>query len=251
MRFEYPRDQDQAALRRLWKQAFGDGDDFLDAFFSTGFSADRCRCAWVDGTLAGALYWLDCQLEGRKIAYLYAVATDMDHQGRGMCHRMMEDTHALLAAQGYSGAILVPGEDSLWRFYGRMGYEPCTKIRTVDCDAGGQPVALGRIGMEDYARLRRQRLPAGGLLQEGPSLAFLATQAAFYEGEGLLLAARREGERLFALELLGDPSAAPRILTTLGAARGCFRCGGDGEWFSMYRSFDGMEMPDYLGFSFD
>ena len=110
----------------------------------------------------------------------------------------MEDTHALLAAQGYSGAILVPGEDSLWRFYGRMGYEPCTKIRTVDCDAGGQPVALGRIGMEDYARLRRQRLPAGGLLQEGPSLAFLATQAAFYEGEGLLLAARREGERLFA-----------------------------------------------------
>lgn len=251
MRFEYPMSQDVAALRRLWKQAFGDEDAFLDAFFSTGFDLRRCRMALVDGQLAGALYWLDCQLEGRKIAYLYAVATDMAHRGRGVCHRLMEDTHAVLERQGYSGAILVPGEERLWRFYGRMGYEPCTKIRTVDCDAGGQPVALRRIDVEDYALFRRQRLPEKGLLQEGPSLAFLAAQAVFYEGEGILLAVRREEGRLFALELLGDPSDAPRIVAALGAQLGRFRCCGEGDWFSMYRSFDGAQAPGYLGFAFD
>ena len=30
-------------LRELWKKAFGDTDEFLDLFFSTAYSPDRCR----------------------------------------------------------------------------------------------------------------------------------------------------------------------------------------------------------------
>ena len=33
--------QDLPALRRLWQQAFGDPDSFVDRFFAKGFSADH------------------------------------------------------------------------------------------------------------------------------------------------------------------------------------------------------------------
>ena len=46
-------------LRRLWKQAFGDTDSFLNSFFTFGFSPDRCRQITVDGNVAAALYWFD------------------------------------------------------------------------------------------------------------------------------------------------------------------------------------------------
>ena len=36
------KEADIPALRRLWKQAFGDDDQLLDSFFSIAFSPDRC-----------------------------------------------------------------------------------------------------------------------------------------------------------------------------------------------------------------
>jgi hypothetical protein len=63
------------ALRGLWKEAFGDSDDFLDMFWRTAFSYDRCRCVTVDGEVAAALYWFDCECRGERVAYIYAVAT--------------------------------------------------------------------------------------------------------------------------------------------------------------------------------
>ena len=62
-----------SSLRRLWKEAFGDTDEFLDAFFSTGFSPDRCRSITMEGETAAAAYWLPCVCQGQPFAYIYAV----------------------------------------------------------------------------------------------------------------------------------------------------------------------------------
>ena len=54
------------ALRALWREAFGDGDEFLDTFFDTAFSKERCRVA-IDGErTVGALYWFDCSFKGKS-----------------------------------------------------------------------------------------------------------------------------------------------------------------------------------------
>ena len=31
-------------LRTLWREAFGDSEEFIDGFCETALSADRCRC---------------------------------------------------------------------------------------------------------------------------------------------------------------------------------------------------------------
>lgn len=249
MRIDHP--VDTAALRALWKQAFGDSDAFLDLFFSTAFAPDHCLCATQNGEPAAALYWLDCEADGRKIAYIYAVATGIKFRRQGICHKLMEKAHEILEIQGYSGTILVPGEPALEAFYAPMGYRCRTRLREVYCARGPEPIPLRPIDAAEYARLRREMLPPGAVLQEGAALSFLAGQAEFYAGTHLLLAARREGETLFGLELLGDPAAAPGILTTLGCGSGQFRTPGEGRLFAMYRPLDNSPAPTYFAFAFD
>lgn len=59
MQYEYRfgNREDLPALRELWKEAFGDGDSFLDQFFSVAFAPERSRVAVVDGAVGAALYW--------------------------------------------------------------------------------------------------------------------------------------------------------------------------------------------------
>ena len=251
MTFEYPTPEMIPALRALWKEAFGDSDEFLDDFFRTGFSPRRCRCVTENGSLAAALYWFECELAGERLAYLYAVATARSFRGRGLCHALMADTHPLLEKQGFRGTVLVPGASSLAALYGSMGYRYTTGIREIFCTADPEPAALRPVDAAEYARLRRSMLPEGAVIQEGPALEFLHTQARLYAGTHLLLAARREGDDLFCLELLGDASLAPRILSALGCGRGRFRTPGEGRDFAMFRPLNDGKTPKYLGFAFD
>lgn len=239
------------ALRGLWQQAFGDSDHFLDSFFATGFSPDRCRCMIQSGQLAAALYWFDCTWDGKKLAYLYAVATEKNHQGKGLCRALMENTHQHLHQQGYAGAVLVPGSEALFRLYEKLGYGCFGGIRTVSCSAATEPVALQPVTGSQYAALRRPYLPENSILQEGPILEFLSTQAHFYAGTDFLLCAIEEGDSLFAPELLGNTAAASGILAALGKPAGRFRTPGSAP-FAMYRSLtDSHEAPAYFAFALD
>lgn len=252
MIIDAPQKAHYPALRALWQEAFGDGDAFLDTFAKTAFSPARCRVLLQDGVPAAALYWFDCLCHGRRIAYLYAVATAKAYRGRGLCRALMENTHRHLAAAGYAGAVLVPGEPTLFQFYEKMGYAICSHVAEITPRAATEPVGLRKIDADAYAALRRQFLPEGGVVQEAESLAFLQAQASLYAGEHFVLAARREGTSLRGLELLGDPCAAPAILTALGCSRGRFRSPGGDRPFAMYHPLDDtVPPPTYFGLAFD
>ena len=244
--------KDTAPLRRLWQQAFGDPEEFLDIFFSVAYSPDRCRCLYEDGQLGAALYWFDVSCGGQSMAYLYAVATHPDFRGRGLCRRLMADTEAHLEALGYTGVLLVPEKPSLREMYAKMGYEEGTTVSEFSCGMGESPVALGSVTPEEYARLRRGLLPPGGVVQEGENLTFLAAQARLYAGEDFLIAAWQDGGVLHAMELLGNADAAPGILKALGFPRGIFRTPGKEQPFAMFKALrEDAARPRYFGFAFD
>lgn len=243
MKADYPTREQTDGLCRLWQEAFGDEDAFLDAFWSTAFSADRCRCITVNGDVAAALYWFDCRCEGVPMAYLYAVATAKKHRGRGLCRSLMEDTHELLKSLGYGGSILVPGEPGLTAMYEKMGYACFGGMDTLVCNAG-EPVNLQVLTAEEYAHLRKAYLPPRGVVQEG--LSFLAEFARFYTGSDFVLAATEE----LGLELLGNTAAAPGILGALQKHAGVFRIPGK-KPFAMYHPLSDTPAPSYFGLAFD
>lgn len=242
MKIDYPLEMQIPGLRSLWKEAFGDSDAFLDIFWDTAFSADRCRCITVDGQVAAALYWFDCRLDDRPIAYVYAVATAKTFRGQGLCRRLMDDTRLLLADLGYSGIALVP-EMHLIGMYEGMGYKVCSYVREFTCRASSEPVILQEISAAEYADLRRQYLPEGSVVQENENLQFLSRISKLYTGDGFLYADDAE--------LLGNTDAAPGILAALGKTSGTFRCPGNEIPFAMYLPLDNQRAPSYFGLAFD
>lgn len=252
MNIDYPVSTQVSALRRLWQQAFADDGAFLDRFFETGFAFDRCRCVTEGKEVLAALYWFDMTCRGRKIAYLYAVATDKAWQHRGLCRALMADTHAVLADRGYAGSILVPEDEALAAMYEKMGFRcPCLISQFISTK-GPAPAPCHRIDSAEYLRRRTALLPEGGVQLGDRALAFLETQALFLGGTDFLVAAEKGSQGLRCLELLGNTAAAPGILSALGLSHGAFRTPGRGRPFALYRPIDPeAPAPTYFGIAFD
>ncbi len=237
--------------RKLWREAFGDSEAFLDDFDKTAFSPERYRAVIIDGEVVSALYFFDCEFNGGRIAYIYAVATSKAYRGQGLCRRLFVETHRYLTERGYVGAILCPGSDSLFDFYKSMGYVTCTYVSEREVIAG-EAVGVSEVSKDDYARLRRKFLPEGGVLHERENIDFLATFSKFYSGDGFVLCARGDGDRLFGAELLGNTDAAAGITRALGYKKGFFRTPGNGKPFTMYYPLDEKSPPPtYFGLAFD
>ena len=214
----HPQPVNIPRLRQIWREAFGDAEDFLDSFFSVGFCPERCLCAFFGEEPVAAIYWFDAAVRGKKVAYLYALATDEDYRGRGIARQLLDATHDLLRQRDYHAALLVPGTRQLGSWYQRLGYEYCCSNANFPCRAADTPVPLRAVTSAEYGLLRKRYLPEGSVEQDDATLAFLATQAQLYAGENFLMAAwRNYFDLLIALEFLGDISAIPGILRALEA----------------------------------
>lgn len=252
MNFEHPGRKHLPRLTELWKEAFGEYDGFWELFLDTGYLPDHCRCITEDGQPIAGLYWFDCSCGGDKIAYIYAVVTDSAHRGRGLCRKLMEDVHSLLKETGYAGAMLVPADEGLREMYRKMGYETCTRVSVLSCNAADDAAEIRNVSPEEFMALRRKLLPEKAVLQEGIQMPFLAAQAQLFAGTDFLLAAWREESTLHGMELLGNADAAPGILRALGCERGTFQIPGREKPFAMiHRLREDALTPEYFGFSFD
>ena len=268
MKIISPEKQHIPALRFLWKEVFGDTEDFLDNFFYTAFSPRRCFCIFSENKAIAALYWFDCEYKGKTVAYLYAIATAEEYRGQGLCHELMSHTHAYLENHGYTGTILVPGEPSLFRFYRGMGYETCCQRKKIKCtapyaDTVPSGFSLTTITKEVFASLRRDFLPENGIIQEGVNIDFLETHCSFYAGADYLLTVEGHGidatfdkytcpsSPLLGLELLGNVAAAPQILQALGYTEGVFHVPGDVDFTSGFDSAGSFDSAGDFDFADD
>lgn len=240
------------ALRRLWKEAFGDNDTFLDMFFSTAFHPSRCRMISDGADAAAALYWFSCLYENRPLAYLYAVATAKSHQGQGLCHALLNDTKQHLKTFGYEGILLVPGNKELFPFYETMDFKTCSTVQRITCTAASKKISIERIDKTRYQTLRRAFLPIGSVIQEEENLTFLNALEMFYTGPGFLLAAHKKERLLCGTELLGNTDLAPQIVAALGCSSGHFQMPGKETAFAMHCPLchSNLPAPAYFGLSF-
>ena len=226
-----------ADLKKLWQEAFHEPEDFTELFFSEGFSRNRCHCIWEDGVPVSALYWFDCFLKGRKLAYIYGVATLKSHQGKGLASQLMEQTHEILKNQDYAGAFLVPAGESLFDFYRKFGYETATTVTEFICEAGAYPAKIQQITPEEYVRYLPVFMPSGNPMHSIEAFTFLNAYCKFYAGADFLLTCEETLDGLRVQEFLGNIQAAPGILNAMGLAKGSFRTPGSERDFAMWLPF--------------
>ena len=199
MIIKHPQPENIPALTDLWMQAFGDSREFIERFFCTGFSQDRCLLAEEDSQLLAVLYWFDCLWEGKKIAYLYAIATDQNHRGKGICKALMEYTHEQLAAGGYRGALLVPANEGLVKLYGKTGYSVCCPVSTPATEV---PANIQEISADAYRALRGAYLPEGAVEHTEAAFSYLSVFTKFYQFPGGICCGYVENDQLQLQELL-------------------------------------------------
>lgn len=249
---DYPHRKYIPQLRELWKEAFGDSDVFLDGFFEHGFSDRRCRCIFDGDAPVTVLYWFDAEYRNQRFAYLYAVATARSHRGQGLFSALLEDTKQVLTESGFDGILLHPATESLGKMYAKLGFSPCTTVDIHHVSAADLPVDMRQIGPAEFANLRRSLLPAGGVLQEGHVLPFLASQYRFWAGDGWLAVGQTYGGELVCQEFLGDTRVLGGIVRALEVGEGTFRTPGKAYPFVWALPLkQGCMFPDYFALALD
>ena len=252
MRSDYPAFYQIPQLRSLWKEAFGDTDEFLDGFFAHGFDSKRCRCITEADRVVSVLYWFEVTYRNQRFAYLYAVATALSHRGKGLFAVLLEETKQVLTEAGFDGILLVPENEALCRMYEKFGFSACTTVETCRVPAGETAAEVREIGPETFAAQRRAMLPEGGVLQEGDTLRFLASQYHFWAGTGWLAVGQVYDGKLVCQEFLGDRSVIADLVRALGASVGVVRMPGNATpfaWFLPLRS--DCDRPMYFALALD
>lgn len=114
------------ALKKIWKQCFGDSDEYINAFFEKGFKPEYSLIALYDLKPVGMMYTLPAMMNHRGKEYmgeyLYAVAVKPEYRNMGVMRAMEEKAVELARKQGLSFLSLVPEHTDLYKMYEKLGY---------------------------------------------------------------------------------------------------------------------------------
>ena len=110
------RKGDENALKALWREVFGDTDEYIDAFFQNVYQPGMASVIEDDGTVVAAAY----AVPFGAVRYIFAVATRPEYRGRGYGRAVV------FAAAGGEPAYLCPASATL-----RCWYALTMRARTV------------------------------------------------------------------------------------------------------------------------
>lgn len=122
---------DRPALMALWQDCFGDGEDYLTAYFKNHFRPQETLVGEEDGgeagTLASMVTLLPLTLRSPdggawRGRYVYAVGTASSHRRHGWSSRILAAADAQTRERGEDFLLLVPAQAHLIPFYEKRGY---------------------------------------------------------------------------------------------------------------------------------
>lgn len=111
--------------KSLYITAFQDDEEFTDLLFDL-FYDSSCRYLCEDDKVVSMLFAMDVTLDGAKGKYIYAVATDENYRGKGYMSKLFRKVSDEFKDE-YDFFCLKPMSESLFDYYGRLGFEKCLK----------------------------------------------------------------------------------------------------------------------------
>lgn len=243
IRFRSSQPGDVPRLRELWGQVFGDGDDFLNLFFSTLYVPGNALVGEAAGRVATMLFLLPMTFVDEtgarwEMPYVYALATDPVCRGKGHARALLAYADTQAKARGAAGICTVPAQASLHAFFASAGYREGLFTRRFVLSSEALTAALP-MEPEAYNAARRTALAGTAYLDLPDALIAFQGEIGRLSGAGLC---RLDGAPA-ALERAEDGLVWKDCLAPMGRRV---------ENFGMLKWFDGPAITSaYLGLAFD
>lgn len=125
-------------LKHIWKECFGDGDDYIKMYFDGRFKCGKCLVYICDDMVCAMLVMYNGKIvlkDGIQNAhYIYGVATLPEYRGRGISTELLKYAGDYIKSKG-STAVLAPAEPKLIEFYKKRGFAESFYIKQAEWTA--------------------------------------------------------------------------------------------------------------------
>lgn len=124
------------AQKNIWKQCFGDPDNYIDLYYSRKYKMDETVLLIAEEEIAAMLTILPAKVvspENTSIdtAILYAIATHPKYQKKGYASKLINYTTEYLYSQNKPFSLLVPATKQLFEFYRKQSYTDAFYTRQI------------------------------------------------------------------------------------------------------------------------
>lgn len=140
MRKYYVSQDDYAQLVSLWQTVFGDNEETIRFFIENAVSPGDIFAERINDRIVSAFYLVDATLingnNENKLKYLYAAATLPEYRKQGIMSRMIAYAADYLRNKNTEYIALCPADDSLYDYYGKLGFVSAftDRIFTIDSE---------------------------------------------------------------------------------------------------------------------
>lgn len=223
------------ALKDIWHACFPeDGPEEIARFFETLFRPEEClvRCDGgrpVSMVLLLPAVWRAGETE-LSAQYIYAAGTLPAYRGRGLFGALLREAHDVGRRRGAAISFLRPGEESLFAYYARFGYEPLFRAGVQRLSAAEmEALAAGGDAWTtydgDYAALREQALAGypGPHMDWGAHIAGYAADSARRLGGEVFVCRGGRYPACALCEPAGDMLFVRELLDSEGREAGFYR----------------------------
>ena len=164
----FARKCDVATLKKIWHEAFGDGESEIDFFFSSpAFSLENSVVVFENGSPVSVLYLLESDIyingEPHFSYYVYAVATLKACRNRGYMRAALDFAAKTAQSRNAEYLFLVPESEGLFNMYEKCGYKNGISYSRVYSKSTDLPKAKATLSpdsftYEKYRRLKRNEI---------------------------------------------------------------------------------------------
>lgn len=154
---QFSDNKDIPFLKKLWKDTFGDSDQFINLFFDKIYPQCRVITVKSDNQLAGMTYLIPAELQGKTFYYGYAVAVSPAFRGKGLCKNMHKEIKELCKKENAVYGLF-PANEKLTEFYQSIGLRPMYGLfeNIYHKTNTSSPIQTENCSAKEYMQIRNQ-----------------------------------------------------------------------------------------------
>lgn len=129
---------DTNILKKLFKEAFNDEDNYIDMFFNNVYDIGDIYISLINGEVTSMMTLIDVSFTKNNItyngAYIYAVATFKKYRKKSHMAKLMGYVESVYKNLKYDFLTLVPQTELLFSLYEKVGFKNFTYLKHMEVE---------------------------------------------------------------------------------------------------------------------